>query len=718
MWTHLLSLGAAFLLFPLVIWIPGTVLGYLTNVLEYRQRTLNTQIAMGLVLSMSFTPITVYLLMRFSGMPGTLVFYGFVWLLAAGLAIRHRRGLGAAMGELFTHHYGLLLLLGGWFVAGAMSEIDIITPHGVIFSLNTIDAVAHVSFTNSLSKTGIPPVNPFLYPGFGLRVLYYYLWYLVCSLIDRLGGELVTPRAAVQAGALYVGLAVASLATVLAEVFSPHLYAKRVRSGVLVALLAVTGLDLLPNLFAYCMKEFFGKGWGSGASIEWWNEQVTAWLGAILMSPHHPAGMVLSMSGALYLGALFAKPERKQKIALLALGGFAFASAAGTSAYTTMAVALGLLLWSVIAATRGWWDWIMKLGLMAVIAILLYLPFALELRAASNLPGSPLAYHIREFSITDLWLPSIVHSLKAHTSFLYLLRLVFLPLNYFLELGFFFVAAWLYWRWRKTLIRPLAPEEILLAALAVGSILLCTFVRSTLGWNDLGWRGFLVAQMVLLLWAAPVAESLIYRSGTTPPPWRFLLWICLLVGIGGTALELYNFRMRGGGDGGPGTLALRDTYMWVDRNTPPDSVLLFNPNSEVELFHCLYGFRQPVSAGLHYTRPYWGYRQRDLERPPGAPSYPDENWQDGEAMFKNVTQEAISVFGSDTPADVLQLCHRYKATVIVVTSNDPVWRNRASWVWRYQPAYETDFTRVFLLPEMESDLKKSGEPTAIGLPAR
>ena len=83
-----------------------------------------------------------------------------------------------------------------------------------------------------------------------------------------------------------------------------------------------------------------------------------------------------------------------------------------------------------------------------------------------------------------------------------MMRLAALPLNYFLELGFFGVASIVFLiGLRKS--RPLRPGVIAGITLAAVSVLVCTFLRSgTLEGNDLGWRGFLPAQFVMLLWAA------------------------------------------------------------------------------------------------------------------------------------------------------------------------------------------------------------------------
>lgn len=680
MLDQLVSLGAAFILFPLVIWVPGVVLGYTANLLGYRSRPLVTQISLGLLLAMGGSPIIVYFLVREGGFTAAWCVYGIVWGYAAVLAIRHRHKLRAALHELVSCHKGLLVLLAAWFLLGALSEIDLLFPGGVYRNLNTMDAVAHVAFTNALTRTGVPPTNPFIYPGRAVPLFYYYLWYLICSLIDQLGGSLVTARAAVQAGTLYVGLAVAALVGVWVEMPGPRVLpmARKIRAGVAIALLTVTGLDLIPWVFVSVAHNIFGKGPGAGLSIEWWNEQVTAWLGAILMSPHHPAGMVICFTGLLLLIGVMDRPPRGQKLLLMGLTPLAFASAAGVSLYVTFAFGAGLALWAAMAWLRGWREHVVRLGIVGMAAVVLYLPLAGELRAASHTGSFPLALTVRAFTPVDYWLPSILTVLKSPSAqpVLYVLRFLFLPLNYFLELGFFFVAALLYWRWRRRLGQPLGMEELLLACIAAGSVLVCTFLRSTFRWNDLGWRGFLVAQFVLLLWAIPVAQRLVYRPEDRDQPpvrWRGLVWFCLVIGVAGTAAELVSMRVNSDGPHGPETLGTREAYLWVDHHTPQDAVVLFNPDTYIEYFNSLYGYRQTVAVGSAYGTFF-------------------AVGKEAESTFA----EAAGFFARDRTLDeLLAICGRYHVGAVVVLPADPVWQDRSSWVWRVRPSFATASSRVF-----------------------
>lgn len=683
---QLLSILIAVLIFPLLIWVPGAVLGAGADILGFRKRPVIIQASLALLLSIGMCPILVYLLTRVGGYRTTWAAYGIVWLLAAVMAVRHRRVVLDGARTLLTQHWRAIAIGFVWLLIVAFSEIDLVFSNGIFRSLNAGDAVAHVAYTDSLTRTGIPPLSPFVTPGYPVHLFYYYLWYLMCSLADQLGGSLVTARAAVQTGAFYTGIAICALAAVYIELCGAYLYPtlRRVRTGIVVALLAVTGLDLIPWAFSYFMKAEFDRGPGAVGSIEWWNEQVTAWLGAVLMSPHHVIGMVVCFVGLLLImGSL--RASGTERALLMILAAVTLASAAGISTYTIMALALGLLIWLLWALRQGLRQYVLQIGIIGVMAILLYAPFALELRASARTSRFPVALHIRAFSLTDYWLPSIVTRLKSMPDVLYALRLVCLPLNYFLELGFFFLATIFYWRWRRSSPQKLSIEEQLIACTAAGSVLLCTFFRSTMGWNDLGWRGFLIAQFVFLLWGAPVAQSLVDRMSEfniMPGAWRRVVALCACIGIAGTAAEIVSLRTHSLGPSGADGLSARDAYIWVDHHTPRSGVVLFNPDMPIEYFDSFYGFRQAVAGGRNYVRPFFIEKGRETD-------------------YERVLDDAIAFFAKDRPvSEVLEFCQRYGATTIVVEAADPIWKDPNSWVWKMKPSFAAPDSRVFTTDDL------------------
>ena len=678
--TQAASIAIALLLFPLFLWVPGITLAYCTNLLDFRDRGIPTQLALGLLLSFACVPILNYLLILGLGFPGAWVLYGLWWAAAAFVTLRNWKAFTTAVRSLFVSYSSTVLFILVCFIAGVFFEVDWVSSNGVRPNFCSMDSTAHVAITDAILRDGIPPANPFVYPGRPVQLLYYYGWYAICSVVAKAGGAAVTARSAVQASKVFVGLGVVSLVVCFVNLVGPRLLPgiKRLKATVGIVLLAVTGLDLLPWVFQYIVYHTTGRGPGAEPSIEWWNEQVTAWLGAILMSPHHPAALVMCMTGLLMFFGLWMGPGREW--VMMAVAVLAFASAATTSVYVTLAFAAGLFLWLVWAAVHGWWKDVLRLCSIGAVALLLYFPVAAELHAASRTTRSPIGFTIREFSVVDYWLPSIFKFLKG-SSLIYGLRLIFLPLNYFLELGFFFVAALLFWRWRRSLEIPLSKEESTLACLATGTILVCTFLHSTIRWNDLGWRGFLVAQFVLLLWGVPVAEAIFHKldpDTATSILWRYkpLVAFCLIVGFSGTIVELYNLRVHFWGPYGPSTIVMRDTYEWVDKNTPRNSVVLFNPEQDSDYFSIFYGRRQATVGGLIFPFLYGGVTKQET----------------------SVLSDATDLFATGkTVDDVRRFRDLYHVNAVVVFAKDPAWKDSSSWVWKMQPAFTTQDSRVFLL---------------------
>lgn len=679
MLDQLLSLAIAAALFPLFIIVPGAVVGALTNVFEFRRRAPVFQLCLSLCLSFGIVPIINYLVVRAGGFVSLWAVYGVLWIVGFVLLIR------SSVGELARGILGsrkFLLALAVWFVVCSLSEIDLVFHNEVFLNLNTIDAVAHVAFTDALTRTGVPPTNPFVYPGKPVHLFYYYLWYLVCSLVDQLGGVWVTARAAVQAGVFYIGFGVAAVLTLCVELFGERFLPRKPQSFPAAALLLITGLDVIPWILLYLLKTLFDKGSGAGASIEWWNEQVTAWVGAVLMSPHHPAGIVICFTGLLLVFDLLQAPDSRRRLALFCLLAVTFASGAGVSFYVTFTFGAGLGLWLLLMAMRGKWLPVLLIGVAGAVSIALYLPFAMELKTSANTSSLPLGLTIRAFEPVDYWLPSIFKYLKTPTGskLIYVLRFIFLPVNYFLELGFFLVSTWLYLRWRRRQNRPFSAEELLLVCLAAASVLICTFLRSTFRWNDLGWRGFLVAQMVFLFWAVPVAQDLFSSrpSEITPGLARKLLWFCLFLGVTGSVWEIAGFRIDTDRPRGEATLGLRDAYKWINHSTPKETIVLFNPNVYLDFFSSLYGYRQVVIAGKAYGT---FFAVGDKANP--------------------VLDEASAIFAQDESREALRsYCERYHVGAIVVGVADPVWNDRSSWVWSLRPSFETATSRVFLVSSL------------------
>src|ERR1051325_2549350 len=188
---------------------------------------------------------------------------------------------------------------------------------------------------------------------------------------------------------------------------------------------------------------------------------------------------------------------------------------------------------------------------------------------------------------------------------------LFLPLNYFLELGFFLVAGWMWWKKRRSSGHPWTRTELALGLMVGTSLLICTFVRSSvIGNNDLGWRGFLIAQFGLVLCAVEVL--------TDPGPAlsgmrKGFLAVLVAMGAAGTLYDVAILRLypvladRGmvstvgwmGPDRqiGKRTYALREAYEWAIRETGPAALVQYDPHVVIQDTPAFFYADRPALAG-------------------------------------------------------------------------------------------------------------------------
>jgi hypothetical protein len=97
------------------------------------------------------------------------------------------------------------------------------------------------AITASISRTGVPPQNPYFFPGRPFPLHYHYFWFLLCSIVEQLGGVAVSPRHAIIAGTLWCGLGLMAVIALYMRFFQPKgaVDVER-RSVIAVALLSVT----------------------------------------------------------------------------------------------------------------------------------------------------------------------------------------------------------------------------------------------------------------------------------------------------------------------------------------------------------------------------------------------------------------------------------------------------------------------------------------------
>jgi hypothetical protein len=262
-----------------------------------------------------------------------------------------------------------------------------------------------------------------------------------------------------------------------------------------------------------------------------------------------------------------------------------------------------------------------------------------------------------------------------------------LPLNYFLELGFFFAIGWLTLKkYRRS--GHLTRQQLALSAILITSVVLCTFVRSSvIANNDLGWRGFLFAQFVLILWAVDFW-----------PEWpklgfdlRITLRAMLMLGVFGTAYQVVMLRMypmfldqwvvqghagskpdspSADGQFGRRALEMRRGYAQLESMLPEGATIQFNPRGDTNGYFCgLYGNRQVVAFDEGCGSTFGGGRQ------------------DCAGIISRVPP-VFETLAMQQPIDQDHI------DVLVFQDTDPVWVDRRSWIWQMKPLVANNYFRA------------------------
>jgi len=690
----------ATLLFVLVLFIPGYVVGWLSNVFEFRERRITTQFLLSSPLAVAVLPVVIYLLGRYPKVLWTL--FGAIWLGFIFLCrqIWKRSSLSHLQRFPPVAWLGVAFVLTWAFIAIA-TLVDLQFSHRLYFSSTAYDYATRAAFTAAAARM-IPPANPFFAASPPVPLRYHYFWMLLCSLVTRLGN--VGPRQAMYGGTVWAGVTLMSLIAVSLKFFVG--VRERLEQKVLIgcALLLATGLDILPNVYLYLHWHQVNP------DMEWWNEpQITSWVDSLLWVPHHVMGLVACMIGVLVLRQKVATTFQRA-IAML-IAGLAFASSVGLSVLVTFTFAVFAFFWLLFAAHRRWWDDVAGVLGASAIGLLAALPY-LSTFVGPAVDGTGgggrfLAVSIRDFAFGRHLIDSGLHIAPETVVGRELLLLLLLPLNYLFELGFFLlVGAVRLNSIRAGSIKMSRPEET--AWMMVGaSFLVGSFLRSTtISSNDLGWRCFLPAQLILLLWAALFIDDWWSERHVASPSAVVagFAGVLLAIGLIGTGYQVVMLRiypillddghLTSGGvpwldqDGrlGERTYALRSVYDSLRTTVPVDAIVQYNPYAPAFIPHQLYSGHS-AAIGLPLCGASFG---GDVSRCVGR------------------MQSVASLFRKPSSAESAGLdsvCRVYGIEVMLVDDSDPVWKDRDSWVWKREPLLANDYVRAFRCGDSDQETR-------------
>lgn len=654
---------------------PGYWAVWASNALEMRCRGWAEQLLLSLVFSFAVTPVLAVWLLRLAGFALALPCF----LILAAAAVIHVAWRWRAQGSplpLRRSTRWLLLACVAWFLLAVVSMVDLQIDQHLYLSYTFYDRTVRLPLINAIARSGIPASNPF----FGIKayppVRYFYYWYAVCALPVRY--FCLSAKGVFDASVVWTGFALAALVPLFLKHVLGLREGLRRTSIVGIALLAVTGLDLIPYLII-SLKSYAV----AHADLEWWDpNQVTSWLASLLWVPHHLAGLIACMASFLLLAQLDERTSPQRRVTAVWLSAAAFASAAGLSLYVTFAYVIFAACWTLYSLRRGEWRSFLTWAAAGVLSLLLSLPYLRELIFHG---GAAEAESTGRFAILALREPPRLLDPfgEMHITNKVLAELSKLPgmfLTYVFEFGFFGLVLYLCARRDLARKQPLERPRAMLWCMLGSALLAMSVIKSdTTGVNDLGFRGVLLVQFVLLVLAAPLVVERFAHPPAELSLGRLALVFTLTLGLCGSLYEAFSLRcyslmvdsgMKVRDEWWFGSPSLGDHAYWqrrgfteLEQKIPANWVVQYDPTrNEYMLSHVLSGHQ--AAMGEKDCNVAFGGDLRVCQS-----AYPD--------MF--AAYNGLVVMHRRNLDDI---CRRYNIQIMVAEDVDAVWKDRDSWVWK------------------------------------
>ena len=502
-----------------------------------------------LILGPTLLPAIDALLLRWTGMPGVLLRHVALAIIGARPALEAAR-------RVPLKWWSAVFVC---FAAAAWANVDFDWNGRLYQSVIILDGVKHAAVVGSLAQFGVPLHDPFF--ARPERASYYYYFYLAPALIHWVGRALVDSRAAFAAATFITLLAFPALLVLLGEAAAVIPAGARKRFfKFLVLLCFVSGLDLLAGLWIW-----FKTG-DVVAQLDWWSEEVRWALTSILWVPHHITAIIAVYTGCL----LIARSDRATVVPRALLAGLAFATAFGSSLWIAIAAAPILALWWLFDLGKRDSAPFWSLPLSGGAALLLSIPQIIDIYAGRAMTGSPLAWYMRPLGPVRV----LPHGIGE-----WIVHIAITPGGYLMEFGIFGLGAIIFlMRGRLAESRATSIGRLLLVGAPV-ALLLVTFVRSSVIYNDFGWRAVWFAQLPAMIWTASVLAGT-RRQLTSSPLWTatFALGVAALVwDLAGTRLIRPYFFPLFINNHPAVDYDSRGAYAWLDRNVPANVMVQHNP---------------------------------------------------------------------------------------------------------------------------------------------
>lgn len=639
----LTGLAAGTLLAAILLVLPGFGLMKLGDRYGLSPETVFSRTCWSLILGPVLLPAIDALLLRSLGMIAVLAPH--VVLACAGLT----SGFTAARRVSWSWW---LALLAGW-AAVAWANVDFDWNGQLHQSLSVFDTVKHGAVTAAIATRGVPFGDPFFArPGI---TGYYFYFYIGPALIRWLAFPLVDNRMAFAAATFATLVGFPAMMMLVADRAGLIAEGTRERfARVLAFLCCVQGFDIIAGIVIWAATGLTIR------QLETWNPEVRWALTSILWVPHHVTALI-----AVFAGALVLSSDRGRPVLRAAVAALAFATAFGCSVWIALGAAIVLLLWWLVERGRSAATPLWLLPLSGILAAVLLLPQFHDLIIGRTTGAFPLAFTVHGVGPDPGEPHSVLDVLK---------RLMLLPLGYFVQFGIFAIGAFLFWkRGGFVTLRSSAIGRLLLCAFP-SALLLGSFVRSTIIYNDFSWRTLWFAQVPALLWTTSVLAERHH------PLWRSKLWTpSIALGLAATVWDLAGLRFINPPyfrtllttvNAHPEVdYDLRRTYRWIDRTLPAGMIVQHNPADLRGVDFGLYGDR-PVAMADFQAR-LFGADERDVLR--------------RGAMLKPIYQRPLAV------PEIRARALANHIGAVLLTSADPLWQANGGpprgWSCAYRSAH-------------------------------
>ncbi len=678
--------------FSLVLVAPGYLIGLASNVLDFKRRGFSERLLLALATSSAVSPYAINILSRYFSVGTVSALY---LLLGAAsmmrLLLEWRRRKTTLHVDLHRTTKLAICLVFVWIAVCLISLPDMQLGQKLYSTAATWDYSVRSPFIASALRTGAPPASPFFYPGHSVPARYYYYWNVLCALPAFMSRS--SARVTLYASCIWSGLLLASMVPIYLKHFLERTSKLRISSLVGIAMLAVTGLDLIPTLGIIAFGHVHPP-----ADMEWWDTvQITSWLDALIWVPHHVAALVACLAAYLFLWKAAHEKEMSTRIWLIALAALGLSSAAGLSVYVTFVFGGFILSWVVYLVLRGKFSAAATHSIAGALALLLSIGYIRDLLGpgTSDSGSSAASGHFVTLALRQLPFVFDFHNKLANVGLWAFLAFLLL----FIELGIYMLIGLIQANrdWRQW--RTLPEEQKALWVMAGSSLLMIMFVRSTvIGANDLAWRGSMILQFVLLLWAAIYLTNRLTTHREAPA--RGLsdqqlldVTVYLLLAIGGAStlyqlgiLRVYTvlseryhwtdfIQLANGED----TFALRSAYAELDRVAPANAVVQYNPDSKLTTSMLIYSrYQQADAGGSNCVTEFGG----SVSQCPAV-----------RAGLASIFDPPTGGFSSKAEVDTT--CQSLHINVLLVNRLDLVWNRKDSWVWQDTPIVQNDFVRAY-----------------------